>query len=201
MNLDKIGKFISECRKAKNLTQEQLAEQLFISNRAISKWERGICLPDASTMIPLSKILGISVNELLSGEMISGKDYDKKAEDNLIEMALREERLNKKMMMYEFVIGFMSTITFLILIFVASYLVKDNTPRIILIATALVILIIGISFALKIETETGYYECKKCHHKYVPKYSSVYFAMHLGTTRYLKCPKCHERSWNKKVLK
>ena len=53
---------------------------------------------------------------------------------------------------------------------------------------------------LKIETDTGYYECSKCHHKYVPKYSKVYFAMHLGTTRYLKCPKCNQRSWQKKVL-
>ena len=79
MNLEKIGKFISECRKEKGLTQEQLAERLFISNRAISKWERGICLPDASTMLPLCKILGISVNELLSGEMINDKNYDKKA--------------------------------------------------------------------------------------------------------------------------
>ena len=62
------------------------------------------------------------------------------------------------------------------------------------------ILIIGVSFALKIETETGYYECQKCHNKYVPKYSKVYFAMHFGTTRYMKCPKCNEKSWQRKVL-
>ena len=61
-------------------------------------------------------------------------------------------------------------------------------------------LIIGVSFALKIETETGHYECQKCHHKYVPKYSKVYFAMHIGTKRYMKCPKCNERTWQKKVL-
>ena len=65
---------------------------------------------------------------------------------------------------------------------------------------AFVLLIIGVSFALKIETETGYYECQKCHNKYVPKYSKVYFAMHFGTTRYMKCPKCNEKSWQRKVL-
>ena len=200
MNLDKIGKFISNCRKDKKLTQEQLSEKLGISDRAVSKWERGLCLPDASIMLPLCEILGINVNELLSGEMINNKDYNKKAEENLLEMAKKEEEQNKKMMMYEYVIGFMSSITFFILVFVASYAVEKNIIRIILFILAFVILIIGASFALKIETETGYYECQKCHHKYVPKYSKVYFAMHLGTTRYLKCPKCHQRSWQKKVL-
>lgn len=200
MNLDKIGKFISKCRKDKKLTQEQLSEKLGISDRAVSKWERGLCLPDASIMLPLCEILGINVNELLSGEMINNKDYNKKAEENLLEMAKKEEEQNKKMMMYEYVIGFMSSITFFILVFVASYAVDKNIIRIILFILAFVILIIGVSFALKIETETGYYECQKCHHKYVPKYSKVYFAMHFGTTRYLKCPKCHQRSWQKKVL-
>ena len=78
MNLDKIGKFISKCRKDKKLTQEQLSEKLGISDRAVSKWERGLCLPDASIMLPLCEILGINVNELLSGEMINNKDYTKK---------------------------------------------------------------------------------------------------------------------------
>ena len=200
MNLDKIGKFISNCRKDKKLTQEQITEKLGISDRAVSKWERGLCLPDASIMLPLCEILGINVNELLSGEMINNKDYNKKAEENLLEMAKKEEEQNKKMMMYEYVIGFISSITFFILVFVASYAVDKNSIRIILYVLAFVIIIIGVSFALKIETETGYYECQKCHHKYVPKYSKVYFAMHLGTTRYLKCPKCHQRSWQKKVL-
>ena len=200
MDLIKIGKFIATNRKSHNMTQEELAEKLYITDRAVSKWERGLCLPDASIMPPLCEILGINVNELLSGEMINNKDYNKKAEENLLEMAKKEEEQNKKMMMYEYVIGFLSSITFLILVFVASYAVDKNIIRIILFILAFVILIIGVSFALKIETETGYYECQKCHHKYVPKYSKVYFAMHLGTTRYLKCPKCNQRSWQKKVL-
>ena len=200
MNLNKIGKFISQCRKNKKLTQEQLAEKLGISDRAVSKWERGLCLPDASIMILLCEILGINVNELLSGEMLNNKNYEKKAEENLLEMAQMEEEQNKKLMMYEWVIGTMSSVTFIVLIFVLSYAVENNSARIILFVLALVILIVGISFALKIETEAGYYECSKCHNKYVPKYRQVYFAMHYGTTRYLKCPKCNKRSWNKKVM-
>lgn len=200
MNQVKIGKFIADCRKSKNMTQADLAEKLNITDRAISKWETGKGMPDTSIMLELCSELGISVNELLSGEVIKVDNYNLKAEELLLEMAKKEEMQNKKMMMYEWVIGGLSTITFLILIFIASLLIENIVIRIILFILAFLIMIIGISFALKIETEAGYYECKKCHNKYVPKYSQVYFAMHNGTTRYLRCPKCGKKSWNKKVL-
>ena len=200
MNQMKIGRFIAECRKKNNLTQMQLAEKLDITDRAISKWENGKAMPDSSIMLDLCNELKISVNELLSGEMIEVKNYNKKAEELLIELAKKEEKQNKKLMMYEMVIGYISSITFLILMFTLSFAVENTIARIILFILAFLVLLVGISFALKIETETGYYECQKCHNKYVPKYSQVYFAMHYGTTRYLKCPKCNKRSWNKKVL-
>lgn len=200
MNQIKIGKFIAECRKKNNLTQMQLAEKLNITDRAISKWENGKSMPDSSIMLELCNELKISVNELLSGEMIEMKDYNQIAEKNLLEMAKKEEVQNKKMMFYEIVIGYMSSVTFLILLFTASFAVENIVARIILFILAFLVLIIGVSFELKIETETGYYECQKCHHKYVPKYSKVYFAMHIGTKRYMKCPKCNERTWQKKVL-
>ena len=104
------------------------------------------------------------------------------------------------MMMYEMVIGFMSSITFIVLIFVASFIEMNVIIKTMLFILSFLILIVGVSVALKIETETGYYECKKCHYKYIPKYKQVYFAIHYGTTRYLKCPKCNKRSWNRKVL-
>ena len=200
MDQIKIGKFIAECRKKNNLTQMQLAEKLNITDRAISKWENGKSMPDSSIMLELCNELKISVNELLSGEMIEMKDYNQIAEKNLLEMAKKEEVQNKKMMFYEIVIGYMSSVTFLILLFTASFAVENIVARIILFILAFLVLIIGVSFALKIETETGYYECQKCHHKYVPKYSQVYFAMHSGTTRYMKCPKCNKKSWQKKTL-
>ena len=200
MNQIKIGKFIAEFRKKNNLTQMQLAEKLNITDRAISKWENGKSMPDSSIMLELCNELKISVNELLSGEMIEMKDYNQIAEKNLLEMAKKEEVQNKKMMFYEIVIGYISSVTFLILLFTASFAVENIVARIILFILAFLVLIIGVSFALKIETETGYYECQKCHHKYVPKYSKVYFAMHIGTKRYMKCPKCNERTWQKKVL-
>lgn len=196
----KIGKFIASKRKEQGLTQLQLAEKLGITDRAVSKWETGKSLPDTSLMPELCKFLKITINDLLCGEVVSVENYNEKAEKALFEMVKKEEMQNKKLMMYENVIGFGSTISFLIQVLVAVFFVKNTTAQIILFILAFAFLIIGVSFALKIEAETGYYECQKCHNKYIPKYSSVYFAMHLGTTRYMKCPKCGKRSWQKKVM-
>lgn len=196
----KIGKFIANKRKEQGLTQLQLAEKLGITDRAVSKWETGKSLPDASLMPKLCKLLKITINDLLCGEVVSVENYNEKAEKALLEMVKKEEMQNKKLMMYENVIGFGSTLSFLIQVLVAVFFVKNTTAQILLFILAFVFLIVGVSFALKIEAETGYYECQKCHNKYVPKYSSVYFAMHLGTTRYMKCPKCGKKSWQKKVM-
>lgn len=196
----KIGKFIASKRKEQGLTQLQLAEKLGITDRAVSKWETGKSLPDASLMPELCKLLKITINDLLCGEVVSVENYNEKAEKALLEMVKKEEMQNNKLMMYENVIGFSSTLSFLIQVLVAVFFVKNTTAQILLFILAFAFLIVGVSFALKIEAETGYYECKKCHNKYVPKYSSVYFAMHLGTTRYMKCPKCGKKSWQKKVM-
>ncbi|WP_455544515.1 helix-turn-helix domain-containing protein [Intestinibacter sp.] len=91
MEQEKIGKFIAECRKEKGMTQAQLAEQLGITNRAVSKWENAKCMPDVSVMISLCEILNISVNELLSGEKLSMNEYKEKAEQNMLE--IQEKRL------------------------------------------------------------------------------------------------------------
>ena len=83
----KIGKFIADCRKQKCLTQMQLAEELGITDKAVSKWERGIAMPDTSIMLELCDILGISVNELLSGEKINMENNNQKNEQLILEMA------------------------------------------------------------------------------------------------------------------
>lgn len=84
MNQTEIGQFIAKCRKEKKLTQAQLAEKLNITDRAISKWETGKSMPDSSIMLELCEILGITVNELLSGEEINVENYERKADENLI---------------------------------------------------------------------------------------------------------------------
>lgn len=200
MNQEKIGKFISKCRKDKNLTQEQLASKLGISDRAVSKWERGLNLPDASLMIELCDIIDINVNELLTGEIIEKKDYMEKAEKNLVMMKELEEKNNKKLLMIETFVALICSIPFLALVFVVKYTNIQFVPQIILITVLGIVFIIGMFFAMKLEREVGYYECGKCHHKYIPKKLPFWFSMHYGRTRYLKCPECQKKSWNKKVL-
>lgn len=200
MDQIKIGKFISAKRKEKNITQSDLAQKLGISDRAISKWETGICLPDADNMIELCKILGITINDLFSGEVVNMKNNEKILEENLLELAKQKEEKDKQLLALEYIIGFTSSITFLTLIFVASYIEMNSLIRIVLIVLGSVIFAIGVGNAIKIEQTAGYYECNKCHYKYIPNYKSVFWAMHVGRTRYLKCPKCLGKSWNRKVI-
>ena len=197
----KIGKFIAEKRKSNNLTQAQLAEKLNITDRAISKWENGRSMPDSSIMIDLCNELKISVNELLSGEEIKKEDYKNQAEENLLKLEKEIEEKDKQFFNLEIFIGYLSSLTFLILIFIASYVELKESLRLLLVVIASIILAVGVSKAIKIEQFAGYYECQKCHYKYVPKYQSVFWAMHIGRTRYMKCPKCKERSWQRKVIK
>lgn len=94
MNQEKIGKFIAECRKEQGITQTQLADRLDITYKAVSKWESGRGLPDASRMIELCDILNITVNDLLSGEKVSEHNYVHQADDNLVELQKQKEAVN-----------------------------------------------------------------------------------------------------------
>ena len=200
MNQVKIGNFIAECRKSKNLTQMQLAEKLNITDRAISKWERGKGLPDSSIMLDLCKELGISVNELLSGEMIEMNDYDKKTEELLLQMAKKEEEQNRKLLVSMYVILFTGMAFFLLTVLLAVNFIPDEPTQVLVILISTVIFLIAGFISLKFEVDAGYYECRKCHHKFVPTYKHALGAMHMGTTRYLKCPECNKKSWSKKVM-
>ena len=198
MDQIKIGKFIAECRKKNNLTQMQLAEKLNITDRAISKWENGKAMPDSSIMLDLCNELKISVNELLSGEMIEINNYNEKAEQTLLEMKRQKEETDKRLLAMEIVIGLLSSVLLFVLVFVASFVEMADWLRILLIIIGFVPFIVGILFAIRIEQVAGYYECQKCHHKYIPTYSSVLWSMHINRTRYMRCPKCNQKSWQKK---
>ena len=200
MNQAKIGKFIAECRKKNNLTQMQLAEILNITDRAVSKWETGKSMPDSSIMLELCSVLKITVNDLLSGEVVVMDCYNEKLEKNLIEMIREKELADKRMLSLEIVIGIFSCLVLFSLIFVSAFVSMADWLRILLVILGFIPFIIGMAYAIKVEQIAGYYECAKCHHKYVPTYSSVLWAMHINRTRYMKCPKCNERSWQKKVI-
>lgn len=196
----KIGKFIAECRKNQNLTQLQLAEKLNITDRAVSKWERGKSMPDSSIMLELCEILKISVNDLLSGEVISMDNYSKELEKNLMEMVKAKEQSDKRLLTMELFFGISFTIVFVAIILVAALVPIKIWLRVALIVFAFIMFFAGCFMALRIEQVAGYYECKECGHKYVPTYKAVNMAPHMGRTRYMKCPECNKKSWQKKVL-
>ena len=200
MDQIKIGKFISKCRKEKNLTQMQLAEKLGITDRAISKWETGKSLPDSSIMLELCEMLGITVNDLLSGEVVTMSNYNEKLENNLISMIKEKEKADKQLLSMEIFIGVLVSLILFSLVFVAAFVQMADWLRIVLIAVGFVVFLIGIVYAVKIEQTAGYYECAECGHKHIPTFGTVLWSMHMGRTRYIKCPKCGKKSWQKKVI-
>ena len=200
MDQVKIGKFIADCRKKTNLTQMQLAEKLNITDRAISKWETGKSLPDSSIMLELCDILGISVNDLLCGEIVTMANYNKELENNLLEIIKQKEQADKRLLSIEVFIGITAIIVLFALIFVAAFIQMETWLRISLIVFGFILFLAGCFYALRIEQVAGYYECGHCKHRYVPTYKAVNMAMHMGRTRYMRCPQCGKKSWQKKVL-
>ena len=200
MDQVKIGKFICERRKLAHLTQAQLAEKLNITDRAVSKWETGRSLPDSSIMPELCNVLNITINDLFNGEVIVMENYKKKSEALILEMTKQKEEADRIMLRLEILIGVFSVIMLFGFIFAASLAQMPDWLRICLIAAGFVLFSVGIFFALKIEQKAGYYECAECGHRYVPSFASVNLTMHMGRTRYMKCPQCGKKSWQKKVL-
>ena len=200
MDQVKIGKFIADCRKKANLTQMQLAEMLGITDRAISKWETGRSLPDSALMLELCNTLGITVNDLLSGEVVTMENYNKELENNLLEIAKQKETADRRLLAAEVVIGITATVILLALIFVAAFVPMAVGLKVALIVLGFVLFLTGCFYALRIEQVAGYYECAECGHRYVPTYKAMTFAPHMGRTRKMKCPHCGKRSWQKKVL-
>ena len=200
MDQIKTGKFIASCRKEVGLTQAVLAEKLGISDRAVSKWENGKSMPDSGMMLELCELLKINVNELLSGERIMVESYDKRAEENLIAMRKEIEEKNRQLLSTEIWVGAPATLAGLCMCAVAAYAEMPVWSRAVLISIAIAMILIVAFIAVGIEQKAGYYECQECHHRHVPTYWQTNLAMHIGRTRYMKCPECGKRSWQKKVL-
>ena len=201
MDQVKIGRFIAACRKRANLTQMQLAEKLNITDRAVSKWETGKAMPDTAIMLELCDILGISVNELLSGEKINMENNDQKNEQLLLDMAKEIETKNKTIWTSMWAIMIVSMTALIAGIFVARFLILEGVWQLITVLGLCVVFLPLCFYALKLEVSVGAYKCKNCGCEIVPTYSEALNAMHMGFTRYLKCPKCNKRTWCKKVLK
>ena len=201
MDQVRIGRFIAEERKKKGWTQKQLAEKLNISDKTISKWECGNGFPEVSLLLPLCDELEITVNDLLSGEVVSGEDYLKKAEKNMVEM-IQEKEANRKQFRLTLALGAVSLVSFITLLIVTC-LYTDVIPlpmKVILITVACAIFTVGFLAVIEGQRKIGYYRCAKCGKTFIPGFWSHTFGFNLVSKRRLKCPGCREKTWCQKVM-
>jgi len=199
MDQIKIGKFIAQERKRKNLTQKQLAEQLGISDKTISKWERGNGFPEVSLLLPLCEKLDISVNELLTGKRVSEEEYRVKAEENMVNLIKEAQESKKKIILSAAVAGL--TIIAAVPLFVISGTVEmENWLRVLLVAIGIVVVTGGIIIACILDREAGAFECPECGERFVPDMKAYVMGPHTITKRKLVCPKCGAYKYCKHVL-
>ena len=189
MDQARIGRFIAERRKALGLTQRQLAEQLSVSDKAVSKWETGRGLPDVLLMPPLCAALGITVNDLLSGERVGEGDYRKKAEENMMEL-MKQNAENKLRMAQSLTCGAVTIVAVCALVCLASFLPLPVAARIALLAFAIATAVAGIWAAATLDVRAGWFECPHCKELFVPPMADYVKGCHTFTKRRLTCPRC-----------
>ena len=134
MDQIKIGKYINEKRKENNITQSELAEKLNITDRAVSKWENGICMPDSSIIPILCKILNITINDLFSGKTVDMKDKEKILENNLLELKKQKEEADKRLLNFEIIIGIITIFMFITFATIATLIEVEEKIKLLFIA-------------------------------------------------------------------
>ncbi len=200
MDVIKIGQFLKSLRKEKSLTQREVAEQLNVSEKTISKWETGNGLPEVSLMLPLCQFYGISLNELLSGERLSKEQYVERAEENIASLVTDRTSPRKKVIVST-VSCVASILCCVALIILAALFAAETWLRIVLIGIAVVLAVSNVALIVLIAVNTEIYECGKCGGKFVPTLSAYVMAPHTLTRRRLKCPYCGKRCWNRSRLR
>ena len=189
MEPTRIGRFIAERRKALGLTQRQLAEQLSVSDKAVSKWETGRGLPDVLLMLPLCAALGITVNDLLSGERVGEGDYRKKAEENMMEL-VRENAENRQRLLQSIACGGVTVVAVCALVALAAFLPLPALARVALLLLAMATAVVGIWAAATLDARAGWFECPHCKELFVPPMADYVKGCHTFTKRRLTCPRC-----------
>ena len=200
MDQVKIGKFIAQCRKDRGMTQMQLAEKLGITDRAVSKWETGKSMPDVAIITDLCRELGISLNDLLSGEIVSSEQYSQKLEVQLLDMMGQKENCEKRILRLGFAINLLASVLGLGCLAVSHYLFEDH------LWVGVLIYILGLTtfiadwFWARMDRTTGFFQCEHCKHTYTPTKKSMRRALRGDLyKRYLRCPHCNQKGWHQRV--
>ncbi len=200
MDIIKIGNFIRECRKEKNMTQQQLADKIHVEAKTISKWETGKGLPDVSIMKLLCKELNIEINELFIGERISDDSKKEEIEKLILDTFEREARLNKKNIIGQVLVGISLMISAISTIMVSIFASFPLYVKIIIITIAAICIVIGIIGLIILDINIGYFECSFCRERFIPSAKEYVFGAHTITKRRLTCPKCGKKTFAKKKV-
>ena len=128
-------------------------------------------------------------------------NYNKELENNLLEMIRQKEEKDKMLLRAEIIAGFLGLMPLAFAtVFVAYNQDVEEWKRSVIVFASIIPFLISMPFLIKIEQKAGYYKCAECGHTYVPTFRSVFWSVHMGRTRKMKCPKCNQKSWQKKVI-
>lgn len=199
MDQVKIGRFIRELRVEKGMKQRDVAEHLGIADKTVSKWECGKGLPEVALMLPLCAVLGINVNELLSGERLEDEEYRDRAEENMVNIIKKYQEAKKKHILAN-IVALLGLLAGFSLILVAGFIEIEAWVRVLLIAIGFVVLLGCVFVACALDSDAGSFACPKCGRHIVPTTVQYINAPHTITRRYLFCPGCGKRRWCKKQL-
>ncbi len=200
MDMQKIGTFLAELRKEKNLTQEELGEQIGVTNKTVSRWENGNYLPPVEMVQILSDLFDVSINELLSGERLDEKHYKENAEEYIVTDLMKKRNEAKKRLAISCIVAAITILAGLSIILLSALLSAPIWLKIGSIIFSLIIIILGIGVCCVLTVDAGVYECPNCGEKFVPSMKDFICGTHTLTKRNLKCPKCGKKSFCKKRL-
>ena len=198
MDMQKVGTFLSELRKERNLTQDELGEQIGVTNKTVSRWENGNYLPPAEILQILSELYDVSINELLSGGRLDEKHYKENAEEYIVTDLMKKRNEAKKRLAVSCIVAAITILAGLSIILLSALLSAPIWLKIGCIVFSLIIIILGVGVCCVLTVDAGVYECPVCGEKFVPSMKDFIGGAHAFTKRKLKCPKCGKKIFVKK---
>lgn len=200
MDMQKVGTFLAELRKERNLTQDELGEQIGVTNKTVSRWENGNYLPPAEMLQILSELYGVSINELLAGGRLDEKHYKERAEEYIVTDLMKKRNEAIKRLTVSCIIAAITILAGLSIVLLSALLSAPVWLKIGCIVFSLIIIILGIGVCCVLTVDAGVYECPACGEKFVPSMKDFIGGAHMLTRRKLKCPKCGKKNFCKKRL-
>ncbi len=200
MDMQKVGTFLAELRKERNLTQDELGEKIGVTNKTVSRWENGNYLPPAEILQILSELYDVSINELLSGGRLDEKHYKENAEEYIVADLMKKRNEAKKRLTVSCIVAAITILAGLSIVLLSALLSAPVWLKIGCIVFSLIIIILGVGVCCVLTVDAGVYECPACGEKFVPSMKDFIGGAHMLTKRKLKCPKCGKKSFCKKRL-